>query len=150
MSSVKRVAAAYMRKQGQAHDLWENREKSPSGKRYPKSVWDTSRIFGWATPASNGDGTYPEPWRVSDSKMAQNWLKVLTNFQDLYVFGHGQLVRGREALWVGLRDNRDTEGHKSRLVSISEKLKRLGRPHLLGRDGSYVLLLDDLKRNVLR
>lgn len=134
------------------NDLWTDRNVSPKGVRYPKSKWDGTGIFGWATPAPNINGSYPEPWRVAHPDAALVWLKKhFPQDDDIYTDSYGgKKIGGKEVIWVGLRDNRDKSVHFTRMTRIALGLKKLGVPFQRARDNSYILLVDDLKRDVLR
>lgn len=138
------------------NDLWTDRNVSPSGKVYPPSVWDKSQIFKWATPAPLLDGSYPEPWRVSDVHVTPQWLQnqmrgPATLYNDLYAVTHKKVMGNkRMSLMIGLRDNRDNAAHYARIGTIALRLKELRLPHKLGRDNDYIILIDDLDENVLR
>jgi len=108
----------------------------------PKSVYDASGIFGWASPADN----YAPPWRVAHADVALDYITKLTGEPDVYV-EYDSERGGRMALWVGLRDNRDKDAHEARLDDVERLLK--GKRFKVKRGRGYIRLLDDLKRNVL-
>lgn len=108
----------------------------------PKSVYDASGIFGWASPADN----YAPPWRVAHADVALDYIKKLTGEPDVYV-EHDSERGGRMVLWVGLRDNRDKDAHEARLDEV-ERLLKVKR-FKVKRGRGFIRLLDDLKRNVL-
>jgi len=96
-------------------------------------------------------GTYPEPWRVAHADRALAWLKrMFPSYKTLYTDHYSDKYRGREQIWVGDRDNRDRQAHYTRLLVIHDELKKSGWPVRRSRDGSYLLLVDDLPRDVLR
>jgi hypothetical protein len=116
----------------------------------PRSKWDRLRIFRWSTPAPNVDGSVPNPWRVSDKDLALAWLKKMFDHRDIYVEYESDHYRGKVQLWVGLRDNRDRQAHHTRLLMMHDDLKKAGWPVRRARDGSYLLLADDIERDALR
>ena len=131
---------------------WDNPHESPKGVRYPRSKWD---IFGrkspfrWATPAANIDGSFPEPWRVTDKDAALDLLKkTFPQNRDIYVEYESDLWRGFGRLWVGLRDNRDKAAHLARLQQMWTELGEQDLPALF--EQGRLWLLDDVKKDVLR
>lgn len=109
---------------------------------------ETLRPFGWSTPAPNLDGTIPSPWRVSHADRMKTLLgQLCPQFTDTYVEYESQ-IRGCEALWIGLQDNRDKDLHAARLSEISEALKKNGFKVVFSKQSTYAVLriVDDLKR----
>ena len=95
-------------------------------------------------------GEYPEPWRVVDKDLALQFLKkMFPEMKDLYT-DHGDKFRGREAVWVGLRDNRDREAHQQRLQLMADHLKQKKIPFRFDPRQRVLFLVDDLQRDVLR
>jgi hypothetical protein len=134
-----------------AQELWQGKDVSPLGVPYPKSKYDTisPRPFSWATPAKGIRNTFPEPWRVAKRDAAEQWLKKMFKHQDLYT-DHHSLWRGRQAIWVGLRNNRDKSAHFTRIGLMAKELRRAGYPIKLGDNNTHILLLDDLRRDALK
>ena len=155
-NSAQRVAGAWLRKKAlntkKAQNLWMDRTQSPKGVRYPKSKWDKlpQKPFGWATPAVGLSGEFPEPWRVVHKDLAENWLKKMFRHPDLYTDFESDKFRGRERIWVGLRDNRDKQAHHTRILMMFDDLKKVGWPVMRARDGRGLWLVDDIQRDALR
>jgi hypothetical protein len=135
-----------------ANNLWLDQTVSPKGVRMPRSKWDKlqQKPFDWATPAADIRGEFPEPWRVAHTDFALNWLKKLFRHPDLYTDHESDKFRGKNQIWVGLRDNRDKQAHHTRLLLMHDALKKAGWPVRRARDGSYLLLVDDIERDALR
>lgn len=133
----------------QAADIWTDQRRSPDGVYYPRSVYDRlpldMRPFRWATPARGIDGNFPRPWRVSDKDALLRWLQRELNWREMYTDYHPE-DRGRQTLWIGLRDNRNREDHGRRLRIIAETLEDERFPFDLS-NFSHILLLDDLRKN---
>jgi hypothetical protein len=117
----------------------------------PQSKWDQTEVFGWATPAPNINGTVPEPWRVAHDDRALAWLKGLFRFTDLftydlYVTYESKEFRGKKQLLVGLRDNRNSQLHQSRIESMFTSLQKQGYPVRMPGD-SFLFLVDDINQD---
>lgn len=151
MTAARRIAAAWIAKLGQ--NLWMDRKVSPKGVRYPKSKWDKlqQKPFDWATPATNIDGSFPEPWRVAHKDLALVWLKKMFKDRDIYTDYSSKKSGGKETIWVGLRDNRDKADHEQRIMYIFDTLRDAGWPVARSRGGyTHLFLVDDIKRDALR
>lgn len=137
-----------------AFETWNDPHKSPAGTPYPKSKWDRlGRMspFRWATPATNLDGSFPEPWRVTDKDAALVFLKKeFPQNSDIYTDYESDLFRGYNRIWVGLRDNRDKQAHYTRLLLMHDDLKAAGWPVLRDNRRNVLWLLDDVQKDVLR
>lgn len=153
MAVTRRIARAWLKRK-LAFKVWEDRQVSPKGVRYPRSKWDKlgpNKPFDWATPAANMDGSFPEPWRVPHADRALVWLKrMFPQFDDLYTDYYSDKFRGREQIWVGARDNRDRQAHYTKLLIIHDDLKKAGWPVRRSTDGRFLLLVDDIERDVLK
>lgn len=132
---------------------WTDPHKSPAGVPYPKSKWDhlgKASPFRWSTPAENHDGSYPEPWRVTDKDAALVLMKhTFPHFKDIYTDYESTQHQGHNLILVGLRDNRDKVAHQARIAEMVKALHShwpvLPHPH-----GGALWLMDDVKKDVLR
>lgn len=123
----------------------------------PRSAYDRIpedlRPFTWSTPAPVIEGEMPAPWRVAHADHALALLKKkFPTFKDIYVdYGDGSF-NGRQQLWVGLRDNRDREGHAARMQELAEGMEQAGLKTRIQRQGQRVVvhLIDDLPKDVLK
>jgi len=142
--------------------LHPHRREQTGSLRYPRSKWDKlqQKPFDWATPAVihgppdsyefDKDGEFiPEPWRVAHKDIALNWLKKLFRHPDLYTDHESDKFRGKNQIWVGLRDNRDKQAHHTRLLLMHDALKKAGWPVRYGGNGKFLLLVDDIERDAL-
>lgn len=130
---------------------WDNPHESPSGQPYPKSAWDRfgRGPFRWATPAYDPwEERFPEPWRVTDKDEALSLLKkMFPEYRDLYTDFWSDQVKGRNTIWVGLQDNRNKLEHEGRLEDLYADISQRGLP--VARKKGYLLLVDDIEKNVL-
>lgn len=135
-------------------NFWNNPHESPKGVPYPKSKWDHfghEAPFYWATPAPRIDGTFPEPWRVSDKDKALKLLKrMFPDFEDIYTDYEPDLFGGRQQILVGLRDNRNKVLHNSRITHMMATLRESHWGVRPNTQGWSFWLLDDLQKNVLQ
>jgi hypothetical protein len=131
----------------------------------PKSIYDKLpekfRPFDWATPAKLPEGQ-PKPWRVSNKEKASRWLKrvfkKIDDDLDIYVDTYGvNAWRGKEQLWVSVRDNRNNAKANAAIKEMAGKLKGMAEVRLVKPrrpDDSLstwsMYLVDDLERNVIR
>lgn len=136
-----------------AFNVWTDPHKTPAGKPYPKSKWDAlgrTAPFRWSTPATNRDGSFPEPWRVGDKDSALAWLKKeFPEYGDIYT-DYDEEFRGYSRLWVGLRNNQDKMDHAARLQAMVQTLHTAGWPVMAHPQGKAFWLKDDIMRDALR
>lgn len=102
-------------------------------------------VFGWSTPAANWDGSIPAPWRVAH-KAALEARLAAAGYPHAVAYVDYETVGGKQALYIGLRDNRDLSKHAANLERLGDVLEgmKLGKVKRVKRTGrlAYLLLID--------
>lgn len=134
-----------------AKELEEWHAQTPKPRSLYDKVPEAMRPFGWATPAPTAPGEIPNPWRVHYIDRTLLLLKKLFPEQkDLYTDHADGTFRGREQVWIGLRDNRDAEAHAARMEQLADGLMKVHYKIRFQRGPRPVLhLVDDLEKYVL-
>lgn len=106
-------------------------------------------VFGWSSPRPNIDGSIPKPWRVAHADV----LKVMltrAGYPESAVYTEYLSKPDHEAIWVGVRDNRDVKGHSAALEKIATLLRswKIGKVVRMRSGGrlSGLELVDRLKK----
>lgn len=102
-------------------------------------------VFGWSTPAANWDGSTPAPWRVAYKATLEARLAA-AGYPHAVAYVDYETVGGKQALYIGLRDNRDLSKHAANLERLGDVLEgwKLGKVKRVKRAGrlDYLLLID--------